>query len=399
MRAMFARRLATTTLEIGIGSIDAATSTWGTAVAVVLSIVLAVAYYLERRQGRVAPEADYGRRHAKVDEEQDAPLIDGAEKRKAKGFWAAVWADPQTRECTILSITMLVWSGLIIYVNAYILDDLCPYPATLTMFQQAFGFACAYACIYGFRACEPVDMAPQVWAKYMIPMGACFAIYLWGGNKAYLYISPGFMQMLKPIAGPITFGVSCAYDPAEYTHWKLVNLVVIFGGIAVTAASEDAGGSDNVILGSALLIAAYVCMGVYNVALQVVQRAGFEIKLNPLTTLLYVGPVSTFFLIVVAASTEWDADFDCFAEGKLTWWLLLCDCVVAFGFNYGMLQFIGKLSAVSYTIFGLFKDIALVVAAFLFFEEHISLILIEGWAVTIAGVVVWQHRKLCPPSS
>ncbi|KAH8056720.1 hypothetical protein JL720_14190 [Aureococcus anophagefferens] len=318
---MFARRLATTTLEIGIGSIDAATSTWGTTIAVVLSIVLAVASYLERRQGRVAPEADYGRRHAKVDEEQDAPLIDGAEKRKVKGFWAAVWADPQTRECAILSITMLVWSGLIIYVNAYILDDLCPYPATLTMFQQAFGFACAYACIYGFRACEPVDMAPQVWAKYMIPMGACFAIYLWGGNKAYLYISPGFMQMLKPIAGPITFGVSCAHDPAEYTHWKLV-----------------------------------------------VQRAGFEIKLNPLTTLLYVGPVSTFFLIVVAASTEWDADFDCFAEGKLTWWLLLCDCVVAFGFNYGMLQFIGKLSAVSYTIFGLFKDIALVVAAFLFFE-------------------------------
>ena len=129
------------------------------------------------------------------------------------------------------------------------------------------------------------------------------------------------------------------------------------------------------------------------------QRAGFEIKLNPLTTLLYVGTVSTFFLIVVAASTEWDADFDCFAEGKLTWWLLLCDCVVAFGFNYGMLQFIGKLSAVSYTIFGLFKDIALVVAAFLFFEEHISLILIEGWAVTIAGVVVWQPRRLCAPSS
>ena len=58
MRAMFARRLATTTLEIGIGSIDAATSTWGTTVAVVLSIVLAVAYYLERRQGRVAPAAD-----------------------------------------------------------------------------------------------------------------------------------------------------------------------------------------------------------------------------------------------------------------------------------------------------------------------------------------------------
>ena len=30
------------------------------------------------------------------------------------------------------------------------------------------------------------------------------------------------------------------------------------------------------------------------------------------------------------------------------------------------------------------KDIALVVAAFLFFEEHISLILIEGWAVTMS---------------
>ena len=73
--------------------------------------------------------------------------------------------------------------------------------------------------------------------------------------------------------------------------------------------------------------------------------------------------------------------------------------VGAFVFNLSMMLFIGKLSAVAYSVFAFFKEILLVLVAFLLFSESITRCEIEGYFVTLIAVVVWQHRKLCPPSS
>ena len=389
-------------LEVGLGAVDFESTPIASSVAALLLVFLAGAYSVERGQwhAKTEPEdakAGRSRRHHLEERllEDEAPSK--PQKGGGSGLFAAMAANSEeTREIVALSVSMLAWSAFLIYVNAYILDDLCPYPATLTMVQQVFGFCAALGCVYGLHVCEPVDMSVPLYVKYIVPMGGCFAVYLWGGNNAYLYVTPGFMQMLKPVAGPITYLVTCAHDPSMYTHWKLANVLVIFGGIGISAATDDAaGGSSNVIIGGGMLIVAYVCAGAYNVSLQVVQQSGWEIRLNPITTLLYVGPVSALFLAGVAGATEWNGgDFHCF--DKLPWWLLALDCLVAFGFNIGMLRFVGRLSAVSYSIFGLFKDIFLVLMAFVFFREHIPVIVIEGWIVAIAGVCVWQHRKLCP---
>ena len=79
---------------------------------------------------------------------------------------------------------------------------------------------------------------------------------------------------------------------------------------------------------------------------------------------------------------------------RTPWWLLLLDCACSVGFNLTMLRFIGTLSAVNYALYSLLKDIALLTIAFLFFSEELYASRIEGWAVTICGCMVWQHRKL-----
>ena len=46
------------------------------------------------------------------------------------------------------------------------------------------------------------------------------------------------------------------------------------------------------------------------------------------------------------------------------------------------------------SVFAFFKEIVLVLVAFLCFSESISRREIEGYLVTLVAVVVWQHRKL-----
>ena len=41
---------------------------------------------------------------------------------------------------------------------------------------------------------------PPPSCRAIVPIGACYAITLWVGNSAYLYLSVSFIQMLKVCA-------------------------------------------------------------------------------------------------------------------------------------------------------------------------------------------------------
>jgi hypothetical protein len=302
----------------------------------------------------------------------------------------------------VLCFWMVLCSMSIIYTNAWILDNMCPHAATLTAIQQGFGAVMAALCVFVFRLSEPVEgMSAGPYCKYILPLSLCFTVYLWGSNAAYIYLAPGFVQMIKPMGSAIVFLVATALGLEEYSHYKAVNFLLICAGIAVTAYSKfdgslsAEGSSQNLVtVGLVVLIGAYTVVAFYNTGLQMLQKRGVVAgRFNPMTTLLYIAPATTLSMAAFAAATEWSRpDFQCF--DKLPLWLLALDCGVAFVFNLSMMLFIGKLSAVAYSVFAFFKEICLVVVAFLLFSENITRCEIEGYFVTLVAVVVWQHRKL-----
>ena len=297
---------------------------------------------------------------------------------------------------------MVLCSAAIIYTNAWILDNMCPHAATLTAIQQGVGAVLAAVCVFGLRAAEPVEgLTWRAYGTCLLPLSVCFTVYLWGSNAAYIYLAPGFVQMVKPLGSALVFVVATALGLESYSHYKLVNFLLICAGIAVTASSRfdgslshAGGGARSVVVGLVVLVAAYTVVAFYNTGLQLLQRKGvLAAKFNPLTTLLYIAPATCASMVALAAATEWTRPgFQCF--DKLPLWLLAVDCGVAFVFNLSMMLFIGKLSAVAYSVFAFFKEIVLVCVAFLFFSESITRPEVEGYLVTLVAVVVWQHRKL-----
>ena len=293
---------------------------------------------------------------------------------------------------------MVLCSAAIIYTNAWILDNMCPHAATLTAIQQGVGACLAFVCVFGFKAAEPVEgMTFRMYATYILPLSACFTIYLWGSNAAYIYLAPGFVQMVKPLGSALVFVVATALGLETYSHYKFGNFLLICAGIAVTAYSRFDGVGSNmtrVAVGLTVLVTAYTVVAFYNTGLQILQKKGLiAAKFNPLTTLLYIAPATCVSMLALAGATEWSKpDFQCF--DKLPLWLLALDCGIAFVFNLSMMLFIGKLSAVAYSVFAFFKEIVLVIVAFFFFREAVTRSEIEGYVVTLVAVLVWQHRKL-----
>lgn len=379
-------------LALGLGSIRwTSTNGWSYA-ALALAVATVVSYGYERgRRRRLQPVvAELAKEAASL------PLLgpDSATATRRREMLVD-WA------CTgLLCFWMVCCSVSIIYTNAWILDNMCPHAATLTAAQQGFGAAAAYVCVYVLELTPPVEgMSLHIYAKYMVPLAAAFTVYLWGSNSAYVYLAPGFIQMVKPLGSAIVFVVATCLGLEHYTHAKFLNFLLICGGIFLTSVSEfdgtsAVGSSRHLAIGLAVLVGAYVLVAFYNTGLQIIQRKGVvAVKLNPLTSLLYVAPSACVFLGVYAAGSEWSRpNFHCF--DKLPLWVLALDCIVAFIFNLSMMLFIGKLSAVAYSLFAFLKEIILVAVAFCFFQESISRGQLEGYAVTTLAVLVWQHRKL-----
>ena len=271
------------------------------------------------------------------------------------------------------------------------LDDLCPLPATVTGAQQFVCSCWAFVAVYGFGLAETVDVPPAMWVTTLVPLAGFFALYLWLGNLAYVYLAPGYVQMLKPMAGPVIFLLSSFRKPHQYSHWRALNISIIFGSVALTS-TKDGTGSESVWWGVACVVGSSVANAFYTVGLQILQEKGFEVRFAPLTVFAYVGPFCVGFLALIAATTEWGGGALEACVAKLPWWVLLLDCVCAFGFSLTMMRFIGMLSALNYTIYSLLKDICLVALAFFFFQEQIYGIQVMAWCVTVAAIVVWQHR-------
>ena len=90
-------------------------------------------------------------------------------------------------------------AGVILY-NKYILTSFgFPFPVTLTMMHMAFCSVLAFVIVRVLKLVKGVNMTRDVYVQKIVPVGFLFAIVLWLGNSAYVYLSVAFIQMVKAL--------------------------------------------------------------------------------------------------------------------------------------------------------------------------------------------------------
>ena len=85
--------------------------------------------------------------------------------------------------------------------------------------------------------CRPPPRSRSLgaWATHFLPVGALYAVYLWGSNACYDYLEVGFVQMLKPSCGLFTYFLLLRGGLETWTTRKALNLLVMFGALSTMA--------------------------------------------------------------------------------------------------------------------------------------------------------------------
>ncbi|XP_009783955.1 putative sugar phosphate/phosphate translocator At3g14410 [Nicotiana tabacum] len=280
-----------------------------------------------------------------------------------------------------------------IFFNKFVLSSKeinFPYPLALTLLHMVFSSVLCFVLTKVLKIMKVEEgMTLDIYISSVIPIGAMFAMTLWLGNTAYLYISVSFAQMLKAIMPVAVFILGVAAGLEVMSCRMLLIMSVISFGVLVASYGEININWVGVI---------YQMGGVVGEALRLifmeilVKRKG--LKLNPISVMYYVSPCSALCLLVPWIFLEKPK-----MDEQLTWsfhpLVLTLNCICTFALNLSVFLVISHTSALTIRVAGVVKDwVVVLLSALLFVDTKLTLINLCGYAIAIAGVAAYNSHKL-----
>jgi len=328
-------------------------------------------------------------------------------------------------EAGLLIVAYMACSIGIVYLNAWILRD-WPYAATLTTLQMTFCSVAAHMCVWILKMADPwsVGMTPRLYLTLCVPLSVLYMVYLYGSNDVYDYLPVGYIQLLKPAQAIFVYALLAAAGKEAVAVAPVLNLAVILAAVVVASVSQSEIDGWSTV-GFVLMMVSNLAYACYLVGQQLLlntrlgaaqktttasRRPGGDLvggpghktpatapapqpkKLDAITTLFFLGPSTAACLALLALADEWRRPT--FSFDGIPAWILLGDCFVAFSLNLIQIRIVGRLSALTYMMAGYLKGCITVAISWLFFDEHISALEVQGYVVMLLGQLLWSLRKL-----
>ncbi|CAA2973926.1 probable sugar phosphate phosphate translocator At3g14410 [Olea europaea subsp. europaea] len=216
-----------------------------------------------------------------------------------------------------------------------------------------------------------------------------FAMTLWLGNTAYLYISVAFAQMLKAIMPVAVFILGVAAGLEIMSCRMLLIMSVISFGVLVASYGEININWVGVF---------YQMGGVVGEALRLifmeilVKRKG--LKLNPVSVMYYVSPCSAVCLLIPWIFLE-KSKMNAHGTWNFKPLVLTLNSLCTFALNLSVFLVISHTSALTIRVAGVVKDwVVVLLSAILFADTKLTLINLFGYAIAIIGVAAYNNHKL-----
>jgi len=291
-------------------------------------------------------------------------------------------------------IAYVATSTALIRFNKHMMHkDVFPFSLALSAIHMMVSFAlCGLLYVVRpsmFPAMEKIQDQRLDLMKWFLPIGACFAVMLYGSNQAYIYCSVALLQFMKEANVMIVFLISCAVGLQVMNRLRLALIVWVIIGAAISVSGD---------LQFALVGVAFQAMS------QVAECARIVLgefvlsgrKLDPLTYTTFVAP--TCFVVLMAGNAlAWDPAI--IPAAMMHWRLLAANACVAFLLNVLVATVIKEVSAVGFVLTGLTKDIVIVVLSCVMFMEPITHTQASAFIMTLAGVGMWSLMKINPQAA
>lgn len=226
--------------------------------------------------------------------------------------------------------------------------------------------------------------------KYLIPVGALFAVMLYGSNRAYMYCNVAFLQFMKEANVVFVFVFSAMAGLQTMNRQRLFVIAWVILGASLCVSGE----LHFVFIGFAVQAVSQLAECVRTVIAELVLTAN-DFKLDPLSYTFFVAPVC-LTVLVIGNIVVWDPAV---LNDAATWWqFLIPNSCIAVCLNVVTAKVIKEASALGFIITGLVKDLALVCFSSIVFRETISHKQWIAFMVTLSGVSFWAFMKIAPQS-
>lgn len=280
-----------------------------------------------------------------------------------------------------------------IFFNKWVLSSKqinFPYPVGLTLLHMLFS---SFLCFLLTKVLKLIKieegMTPEIYTSSVIPIGAMFAMTLWLGNSAYLYISVAFAQMLKAIMPVAVFLLGAAAGLEVMNCRMLLIMSVISVGVIVASYGEVTVSWIGVV---------YQMGGVVGEALRLifmeifVKRKG--VRLNSISMMYYVSPCSALCLLIPWIFLE-KPKMDSGGTWNFPPFILVLNCLCTFALNLSVFLVISRTSALTIRVTGVVRDwVVVLLSAIIFSDTKLTAVNLIGYAIAIAGVVAYNNHKL-----
>ncbi|KAL1841040.1 hypothetical protein VTJ49DRAFT_7471 [Mycothermus thermophilus] len=286
-----------------------------------------------------------------------------------------------------VSVWIALSSSVILY-NKWILSERAfEFPVFLTTYHLAFAtlmtqLLARYTTLLDGR--KTVKMTGRVYLRAIVPIGFFFSLSLICGNRAYLYLSVAFIQMLKATTPVAVLFSSWMLGVSQPNLRVFLNVSVIVIGVIIASIGEI----KFMWIGFIYQIAGIIFEAL---RLTMVQRllSSAEFKMDPLVSLYYFAPVCAVMNLVVAVFWELPKltmdDID--RVGLIHFFL---NGLCAFMLNVSVVFLIGKTSSLVLTLCGVLKDVLLVIASMILFASPVTGLQFFGYSIALGGMIYYK---------
>lgn len=297
-------------------------------------------------------------------------------------------------ELTITIVAVLVWIAsnmAVLLLNKLLLTTAdFRHPVLLTLFHMVSGtmFSWGLASVRFLRI-QPMQSWQQ--GMKMLALSVVFSLAVLCANVSLRFLPISFNQALGATTPAFTALFVLMLQGQMEHHWTYCTLVPIIGGVVVASGVEP----DFHIFGSAICLLGAAFRGLRSV-LQAILLSTKQEKLDSMSCLAYMAPISTLFLIVMCPILEpgsWQVLLQMPGRGWSLPLLISANCFAAFLSNYLNMVVTQRTDALTLQVLGQCKGIVSAVTSVAFFKNVVTTAGWFGYGLTVAGCLAYGQAK------
>ncbi|KAG8754190.1 hypothetical protein FRC14_005307 [Serendipita sp. 396] len=291
----------------------------------------------------------------------------------------------QLTSAVIIPFWIVLSSGVIIY-NNYIFNNLnFRYPVFLVSWHLVFATIGTRILARTTRlldATRDFKVSNDMYIRSILPIAVLFCGSLVLSNKAYLYLSVSFIQMLKAFT-PVTI-LLISFSLRTQTPSRRLLLIVVSISLGVSMASY--GELRFNAIGFGIQSLAIIFEASRLVMIEILLQG---LKMDPLVSLHCYAPPCAVLTIILLLFSEGVTPFN-IALTQVGFFHLMANAMLAFTLNVAAVWLVGVGGGLVLTLAGVFKDILLITGSVLIFGSLITSLQVVGYSIALIGLIVYK---------